>query len=96
MTRIIADISVSLDGFVTRPDPRPDNGLGAGGEALHSWAFSDDLDDRRGLREGSVRLPPVVLGAGTPLFTGVAPRTLVQRRVISTSTATHPTYDLSR
>jgi hypothetical protein len=33
MTRIIADISVSLDGVVTGPDPSPDNGLGTGGEA---------------------------------------------------------------
>ena len=50
MTRIIADISVSLDGFVTGPDPGPGNGLGTGGEALHSWAFFDDPDDRRVLR----------------------------------------------
>ena len=58
MTRIIADISVSLDGFVTGPDPSPDNGLGTGGGALYTWAaFSDD---------------------------------------ISTSTATHLTYDVSR
>ncbi|HEY6312378.1 MAG TPA: dihydrofolate reductase family protein [Streptosporangiaceae bacterium] len=204
MTRIIADISVSLDGFVTGPDPSPDNGLGAGGEALHTWAFSDDPDDRRVLREGTARsgavvlgrhlfdvvdgpkgwddtsgygagevgkpafvvvtssplesvrttnldwtfvttglpdavtaareraeaasdsgkdldvilmgggatvgsafgaglvhaltlhLAPIVLGAGTPLFTGGAPRTLVQRSVISTSTATHLTYDVFR
>jgi len=34
----------------------------------------------------SLHLAPVVLGAGTPLFTGGAPRTLVQRSVISTST----------
>jgi dihydrofolate reductase len=203
MTRIIADISVSLDGFVTGPDPGPDNGLGIGGEALHTWAFSDDPDDRRVLREAtahsgavilgrrlfdvvdgpngwddetgygagevgkpafvvvtssppkSVRLTnldwtfvttgvsdavcaareraeaassdrgedfdvvlmgggavigsafvaglvdvltlhlaPVVLGAGTPLFPGGAPRTLVQRSVVSTSTATHLTYDV--
>jgi hypothetical protein len=32
MTRIIADISVCLDGFVTGPDPSPDDGLVAGGE----------------------------------------------------------------
>ncbi|MFE4424172.1 dihydrofolate reductase family protein [Streptomyces sp. NPDC056817] len=205
MTRIVADISVSLDGFVTGPDPGPDNGLGTGGEALHTWAFSDDPDDRRYLREATARsgavvlgrrlfdvvdgpngwddktgygagevgkpafvvvtssppesvrltdldwtfvttglpgavtaareraeaassdsgkdldvvlmgggamigsaldaglvdaltlhLAPVVLGAGTPLFTGGAPRTLVQRSVISTSTATHLTYDLFR
>ncbi|WP_460072534.1 dihydrofolate reductase family protein [Streptomyces sp. YKOK-I1] len=62
MTRIIADISVSLDGFVTGPDPGPDNGLGTGGEALHTWAFSDDPDDRRILREGTARSGAVVLG----------------------------------
>ncbi|MEV4678727.1 MULTISPECIES: dihydrofolate reductase family protein [Actinomadura] len=197
MTQIIADISVSLDGFVTGPDPSLENGLGTGGEALHTWAFSDDPDDRRILREGTSRsgavilgrnlfdivdgpggwddttgygagevgkpaffvvtssrpesvrltsldwtfvttglpdavaaarrpaeavdkdvilmgggatiasafeaglvdvlalhLAPVVLGAGTPLFRGGAPRTLVQRTVIPTSTATHLTYDV--
>jgi dihydrofolate reductase len=203
MTRIIADISVSLDGFVTGPDPGPDNGLDTGGEALHTWAFSDDPHDRRVLREATARsgavilgrklfdmvdgpngwddttgygagevgkpafvvvtssppeslrltdldwtfvttglsdaltaareraeaassdsgkdldvvlmgggatvgsalaaglvdtltlhLAPVVLGAGTPLFTGGVPRTLVQRSVTSTSTATHLTYDV--
>ncbi|WP_328362196.1 dihydrofolate reductase family protein [Streptomyces sp. NBC_00445] len=203
MTRIIADISVSLDGFVTGPDPGPDNGLGTGGEALHTWAFSDDPDDRRVLEEATARsgavvlgrklfdvvdgpggwddtigygagevgkpafvvvtssqpeavrltgldwtfvttgladavavareraeaaasdsgkdldvvlmgggatvrsalaaglvdvltlhLAPVVLGAGTPLFTGGPPRMLAQRSVTSTSTATHLTYDV--
>jgi dihydrofolate reductase len=62
MTRIIADIPVSLDGFVTGPDPSPDNGLGTGGEALHTWAFSDDPDDRLFLHEGTVRSGAVVLG----------------------------------
>lgn len=203
MTRIVADISASLDGFVTGPDAGPDNGLGTGGEALHTWAFSDDPGDRKVLREATARsgavvlgrrlfdvvdgpngwdeetgygagevgkpafvvvtssppasvrltdldwtfvttglsdavtaareraeaastdsgkdldvvlmgggatigsalaaglvdmltlhLAPVVLGAGTPLFTGGAPRTLVQRSVTSTSTATHLTYAL--
>jgi dihydrofolate reductase len=203
MTRIVADISVSLDGFVTGPDPGPDNGLGDGGEALHTWAFSDDPDERRLLGEATARsgavvlgrrlfdivdgphgwddavgygageagrpafvvvtssppesvrltalawtfvatglpdavaaareraeaataqrgedldvvlmgggatigsaldaglvdvlslhLAPVVLGAGTPLFIGRAPRTLVQRTVVVTSNATHLTYDV--
>jgi len=203
MTQIIADISVSLDGFVTGPDAGPDNGLGNGGGALHTWAFSEDPDDRRILQEATARsgavvlgrrlfdvvdgpngwdektgygagevgkpafvvvtssppesvrltdldwafvttglpaalaaareraeaassdsgrdldvvlmgggatvgsalaaglidvltlhLAPVVLGAGTPLFTGGAPRTLVRRSVTPTSTVTHLTYDV--
>ena len=203
MTRIVADISISLDGFVTGRDPGPDNGLGIGGEPLHTWAFSDDPDDRRILHQATARsgavvlgrrlfdvvdgplgwnddsgygagevgkpafvvvtsstpervrlteldwtfvttglpdavavareraesasaaggtdldvvlmggaatvrsaldtglvdvlslhLSPVVLGAGTPLFTAATPRTLVQRSVTATSTATHLVYDV--
>ncbi len=203
MTRIVADITVSLDGYVTGPDAGPHAGLGAGGEALHAWAFSDDPDDQRILREAtrrsgavvlgrrlfdvvdgpagwddrtgygagevgtpafvvvtrkppttvrlshldwtfvttgladavalarerteaasreakedldtvlmgggatigsalaaglvdvlSLHLAPVILGAGTPLFTGGPPRTLVQRSVTPTTTATHLVYDI--
>lgn len=194
---------MSLDGYVTGPDAGPDDGLGTGGEALHTWAFSDDPADQRILREGtersgavvlgrrlfdvvdgpggwddsvgygagevgtppfvvvtssppttvrlthldwtfvttgladavaaareraetasgergedldvilmgggatigsalaaglvdvlSIHLAPVVLGAGAPLFTGGAPRSLVQRRVTTTTTATHLVYDV--
>ncbi|MDR3079529.1 MAG: dihydrofolate reductase family protein, partial [Streptomyces sp.] len=42
----------------------------------------------------TLHLAPVVLGAGTPLFTAGTPRTLVQRSVTSSSTATHLTYDV--
>ena len=202
MTRVVADISISLDGFVTGPDAGPDNGLGDGGEALHRWAFSDDPADRRLLAEGTagsgavilgrrlfdvvdgpdgwndevgygaeevgkppfvvvtskqpesvrltgldwtfvkdvaeavdvarkraetastergadldvvimgggavidsavaaglvdrlvVHLAPVLLGTGTPLFSSGVPRTLEQRQVIATSTATHLIYDV--
>jgi hypothetical protein len=55
MTRIIADIWVSLDGFVTGPDPSPDHALGTGGEALHAWASSGEPDDRRVPHEGTAR-----------------------------------------
>jgi dihydrofolate reductase len=48
-----------------------------------------------GLVDGvTLHLAPVVLGTGTPLFTGGTPRTLVQRSVTPTSTATHLTYDI--
>ncbi|CAL9670443.1 hypothetical protein SUDANB140_07459 [Streptomyces sp. enrichment culture] len=62
MTRIVADISISLDGFVTGPGPGPDSGLGTGGEALRAWAFSDDPEDRRALSEATARSGTVVLG----------------------------------
>ncbi|WP_148572629.1 dihydrofolate reductase family protein [Nocardioides caldifontis] len=62
MARIIADISVSVDGFVTGPDPRLDNGLGDGGDALHTWAFSDDPEERRILEETTLRSGAVVMG----------------------------------
>ena len=62
MTRIIADISISIDGFVTGPDPGPDNGLGTGGEPIHAWAFSDHPEDRRIMRESTANSGAVVLG----------------------------------
>jgi dihydrofolate reductase len=42
MSKLRFDISMSLDGFITGPDPRPGQGLGAGGEQLHEWAFPTD------------------------------------------------------
>lgn len=53
---------MSLDGFVTGPDPGPENGLGTGGDALHTWAFSEDPEDQRVLRAGTDRSGAVVLG----------------------------------
>jgi dihydrofolate reductase len=40
MTKVVADISMSLDGFVTGPDDSPEQGLGVGGERLHEWIFN--------------------------------------------------------
>ena len=33
------EISMSLDGYVAGPNPRPDEPLGDGGERLHAWAY---------------------------------------------------------
>lgn len=62
MTIVVGDISISLDGFVTGPNPGPENGLGDGGEALHTWAFSDDPVDREQLRSATASSGAVVLG----------------------------------
>lgn len=62
MPRVVADISVSLDGFVTGPDAGPNNGLGDGGAALHRWVFSDDPAERQLLSAGAARAGAVILG----------------------------------
>ena len=38
MSKVIADITMSLDGFVAGPDQSGEEPLGRGGEALHAWA----------------------------------------------------------
>jgi hypothetical protein len=42
MTRVIFDISMSLDGFVNAANVRPEEPLGDGGQRLHDWAFGED------------------------------------------------------
>ncbi|HZT96527.1 MAG TPA: dihydrofolate reductase family protein [Chloroflexota bacterium] len=37
--RVIAGMTMSLDGYVTGPDDHPGQGLGRGGERLHYWVF---------------------------------------------------------
>jgi dihydrofolate reductase len=40
MGKVIFEISMSLDGFITGPNVRPEAGLGDGGEQLHEWVFN--------------------------------------------------------
>jgi dihydrofolate reductase len=46
MSKVVVDISVSLDGFVAGPDRTLEEPLGVGGEKLHAWVIST-----RGWRE---------------------------------------------
>jgi dihydrofolate reductase len=39
MTKVLAGITTSVDGFITGPDDGPGKGLGEGGERLHYWVF---------------------------------------------------------
>ena len=39
MSKVIAGITTSVDGYVTGPDDGPGKGLGEGGERLHYWVF---------------------------------------------------------
>ena len=62
MAKVIADITMSIDGFVTGPDPDLDHGLGHGGEPLHEWVFSDDEVDAQVLADSTERSGAVVMG----------------------------------
>jgi hypothetical protein len=39
MSRVLAGITISVDGFITGPGDGPGCGLGVGGERLHYWVF---------------------------------------------------------
>jgi dihydrofolate reductase len=77
MTKVIAGITTSVDGYVTGPDDGPDKGLGEGGERLHYWVFGgpwtyDDEptgeptgEDAAWLAEAMSRVGAVVCGRGT-------------------------------
>jgi dihydrofolate reductase len=62
MAKVVADITVSLDGFVTGPDPGVDNGLGRGGDPLHAWALQPDATDRAVLTESVDATGVVIMG----------------------------------
>lgn len=49
MGKVAADITMSLDGFITGPGDVPGRGLGEGGEVLHNWVMggSWSYDQRR-------------------------------------------------
>lgn len=67
MSVTVADISMSLDGFVTGPDPGVDRGLGRGGEAIQQWVFSshDSPEDRLFLESAGEATGAVVMGRHT-------------------------------
>ncbi len=65
MTKVIFDISMSLDGFVTASNVRPEEPLGDGGQRLHEWAFGDDERNRELLAEATNFVGAVIAGRRT-------------------------------
>jgi dihydrofolate reductase len=39
MTKVVAAITTSVDGYIVGPNDGPEKGLGEGGERLHYWVF---------------------------------------------------------
>ena len=44
MGKLIVEMTMSIDGFISGPDVRVGQPLGLGGERLHEWLFSPDND----------------------------------------------------
>jgi dihydrofolate reductase len=77
MTKVIAGITTSIDGYITGPNDGPGKGLGEGGERLHYWVFGGPWtydeepkgdptgEDAAWLEEVSSRVGAVVGGRGT-------------------------------
>jgi len=65
MGKIIFDISMSLDGFITGANPRPEagwGGLGEGGEQLHDWGFNSADPRNREILEGYTNVGANIFG----------------------------------
>jgi dihydrofolate reductase len=65
MGKVVFDISMSLDGFMTAANRRPEEPMGDGGQRLHEWAFGKDPRDRAVLTDGVASLGAVVAGRRT-------------------------------
>jgi dihydrofolate reductase len=77
MSKVVAVITTSLDGYVTGPDDGPGCGLGVGGERLHHWVFGGEWsydspargeavgEDKAWLEQATANLGAVVAGRGT-------------------------------
>lgn len=64
MSKVIADISMSLDGYVAARGVDQENGLGIGGEALHAWVLEEPRSpvDEAVLADSFEQTGAVVLG----------------------------------
>jgi dihydrofolate reductase len=65
VSEVVFDISMSLDGFMTGANQRPDEPMGPGGHVLHDWAFAGDEQDRKVMEEGGARTGAVIAGRRT-------------------------------
>lgn len=65
MGKVVIDITISVDGFVTGPNDGPNNGLGDGGMVLHDWVFHGTDDDKKFLEGSSETIGAGILGRRT-------------------------------
>jgi len=62
MSKVIFDISMSLDGYIAGTGQTSDEPLGRGGERLHEWAFGGDEVNDQYIRRAGSSLGAVITG----------------------------------
>jgi dihydrofolate reductase len=62
MGKVVFDISMSLDGFMTAANQTPEEPLGKGGQQLHDWAMNDADAAGRKILEGGIASIGAVIG----------------------------------
>ena len=65
MSKVVFIISMSLDGFMTAANRRPEEPMGDGGLRLVEWVMSDDERSRKVLEEGIAEAGAVIAGRET-------------------------------
>lgn len=65
MGKVVFDISMSLDGFMTAANQRPEEPMGDDGLRLVQWAFGEDARDREVLTGGIAGTGAVIAGRRT-------------------------------
>jgi dihydrofolate reductase len=65
MGKVTFDISMSLDGFISGANVRPEAGLGDGGERLHDWGFNSADPRNREIVAKWVNTGAIIVGRTT-------------------------------
>ena len=65
MSKIIYDMSMSLDGFITGANPRLEAGLGDGGEHLHDWGFNSKDPRNSEIARAWTAMGAIIVGRNT-------------------------------
>ncbi|MGH7961102.1 MAG: dihydrofolate reductase family protein [Candidatus Binatia bacterium] len=65
MGKVIYVVSMSLDGFISGANVRPEAGLGEGGERLHEWGFNSADPRNREIVAGWASIGAIIVGRTT-------------------------------
>ncbi len=65
MSKVVVDMSMSLDGFIAGPNDTPEEGLGKGGERLHEWFINDPEALEKAFGDVEKKTGAVIMGRRT-------------------------------